>query len=273
MSAGYDIPLIIAHRGASAHAPENTLAAFERALEEGAEGVEFDVRLTRDGEAVVFHDPTLKRTGRREEAILALTAEELAAVDIGSWFNHKRPARADPEFEKERVATLAAVLDRLKDFTGLIYIELKCDPGRVEELCVAVCRVIANSPLLPRMIVKSFDLSAIPHIRRICPRVQTAALFGARIMTAMRKETRIIRAAKAAGAHQISLHYSLATRKLMEMARREGLPVTIWTVDNKRWVKKGAELGLKAIITNDPAQMIREKRDKNGQHHLRDSGG
>lgn len=259
MSPAGETPLIIAHRGASAHAPENTLAAFKRAVEVGSEGIEFDVRLTRDGEAVVFHDATLKRTGGRKEAVLAMTAEELGTIDIGSWFNKKRPASADPAFKTERVATLGQTLEQLNDFKGLIYVELKCDAGKIEELCKAVCRVINGSALLPHMIVKSFELSAIPHIRRLCPDVQTAALFSAKIMTAIRKERRIIQAAKTAHAHQLSVHYSLATRALMEMARRSNMPVTIWTADHPRWVKKGTELGLKAIITNDPAKLLAQK--------------
>lgn len=259
MKTGETAPLIIGHRGASALAPENTLAAFKRAIADGAEGLEFDVRLSRDGEAVVFHDATLKRTGRRAAAVIDLTAAELGEVDIGSWFNRKFPARSNPEFAKEIVSTLAAVLDFLRDFKGLIYVELKCDAGKVEELCRTVCGVIGGSHLLPQIIVKSFELSAIPHIRRLCPEVQTAALFGARLMTALQKDARIIGAAKAVDAHQISVHYSLATKRLMGMA--EGLPVTIWTADNPRWARRGTELGLRAIITNDPRRLLEKKKE------------
>jgi glycerophosphoryl diester phosphodiesterase len=260
------IPLIIAHRGASAYAPENTLAAFRRAAHDGAEGVEFDVRLTRDGETVVFHDATLRRTAGRDGAISELTLAELRTVDAGSWFNRRRPSRANPDFANETISSLAETLDLLKDFPGLIYVELKCGPGGVEELCEAACALIARSPLLPRIIVKSFELGAIPLVRRLCPNVQTAALFGAKLMNAMRKETRIIQAAKRVEAHQVSVHYSLATRGLMKKAAREELPVTIWTADNPRWVRRGAELGLKAIITNDPARMLQEKREIEKAH-------
>lgn len=260
MRSGSIIPLIIAHRGASAFAPENTLGAFKRAIEDGAEGIEFDVRLTIDGEVVVIHDASLRRTGLREGSISEMTSAELGRIDAGSWFNLKYPLRAVPEFANETVPTLTATLELLKNFHGLIYIELKSGPGMVEKLCGAVCRVIEVSPLLPQMIVKSFDLSAIPHIRRLCPEVQTAALFTARVMTVLRKETRIIRAAKTVGAQQISVHYSLATGGLTKIAGREGLPVTVWTVDHPRWIKRGAELGLKAIITNDPGRMLEEKR-------------
>jgi glycerophosphoryl diester phosphodiesterase len=254
-------PKIIAHRGSSAHAPENTLAAFELAVAGGAEGIEFDVRLTRDGEAVVIHDADLKRTGLRKGIVSGMTAAELAEVDVGTWFNRKHPAKNDPVFAKERVAALAAALERLKDFPGLIYIELKCEPAGARELCEAVCRVIRDSPRLSQMIVKSFELGAIPIIRELCPGIQTAALFGARLMNALRKETRIIRAAKAVGAHQISVHYSLATRRLVSRASEARLPVTIWTADSPRWVERGAKLGLKAIITNDPARLLARKRE------------
>jgi glycerophosphoryl diester phosphodiesterase len=255
------LPLIVAHRGSSAHAPENTLAAFELAVAGGAEGIEFDVRLTRDREAVVIHDADLKRTGFGEGIVSGMTAAELAGVDVGTWFNRKHPAKRNPVFAKETVATLASALELLKDFPGLIYIELKCEETGAGDLCEAVCRVVRDSPVLPQIIVKSFELSAIPIIRELCPEVQTAALFGAKLMNALRKDARILRAAKAVDAHQISVHYSLATRRLVSRANEAGLPVTIWTADSPRWVERGARLGLKAIITNDPARLLARKRE------------
>jgi glycerophosphoryl diester phosphodiesterase len=253
------LPLIVAHRGASAHAPENTLAAFELAAAGGAEGIEFDVRLTRDREAVVTHDVDLKRTGLSEGLVSGMTAAELAEIDVGTWFNKKHPAKSNPVFVKERVVSLAAALERLKDFSGLIYIELKCEEPGARELCEAVCRVIPDSRALPQIIVKSFELSAIPILRELCPEVQTAALFGAKLMNALRKNARIIRTAQAVDAHQISVHYSLATRRLVSRANEAGFPVTIWTADSPRWVERGARLGLKAIITNDPTRLLARK--------------
>lgn len=261
MNAGPNLPLIVAHRGSSAHAPENTLAAFRRAMADGAGGIEFDVRLTADGQAVVIHDDGLRRTGRIDRKVSGMTASELADADVGSWFNLKYPARANPEFAGERVATLSAVLDLLKDFPGLIYIELKCERESIRELCESVCRVVRDSPLLPQIIVKSFELSAIPVVGELCPEVQTAALFGARVINALRKRSRIIEAAKAVRARQISVHYSLATRGLARAAQEAGLPVTIWTVDNPRWVERAAVLGLKAVITNHPALLLARKRE------------
>ena len=153
-------PLIIAHRGASALAPENTLAAFQKAIADGAEGLEFDVRLSKDGAVVVFHDATLERLTARKDLVSNLTAEELQKIDVGSWFNQHKPNRSNDDFSKEMIPTLRQLLDFLKDFKGLIYIELKCRDSEVEKLSKAVCAVISDSPLLPNMIVKSFQLSA-----------------------------------------------------------------------------------------------------------------
>jgi glycerophosphoryl diester phosphodiesterase len=250
-------PLIIGHRGSSAWAPENTLAAFRLAVEQGADGVEFDVRLSKDGQAVVIHDSTLERTAGLPLKVADLRAEELSKIDVGSWFNERRPGKAHRAYKNETVPTLERVLDLLKDFRGLIYIELKCKESDVERLSMEVCRVIAHSPLLPQMIVKSFKLGVIPRVRIACPQVQTAALFAPKIMRYLRKGKHLVRIAEEFGADHISLHYSMVTRKLMRKVERSGLKVTIWTTDKDRWVRRGTRLGLFAIITNDPAKLLR----------------
>lgn len=246
-------PLIIGHRGASAYAPENTLAAFRLAIDAGADGVEFDVQLAKDGVPVVIHDATLDRTGDRSGRVADLTSKQLAKIDVGSWFNKKFPNRAQTEFSKETVPTLAQVLDLLKDTEGLIYIELKCGAADYKQLATAVCEVIRSSPLLPQMIVKSFKLAAIPVVRFHIPEVQTAALFEPTIMDFLRRRKHILAIAHEFGAHQISLHYSLVTRKLVLLANEAKMPVAIWTADDPKWKKRSAELGIKALITNDPA--------------------
>lgn len=254
-------PLIIAHRGASALAPENTRAAFRKAIADGADGLEFDVRLAKDGAVVVFHDATLRRLSNRKNLVSSLTAEELREIDVGSWFNRRKGPLSDEDFSDERIPTLADLLDFLKDFKGLIYIELKCREAETEKLSKAVCRAISGSPLRPQMIVKSFQLEVIPHIRRLCPDVKTAALFAPKIMTLLRKEKRLINIADELGADMVSVHFSLATRKLLKKAEKKELPVTIWTADNPRWVKRACDLGLFAVITNNPAALL-AKRDE-----------
>lgn len=261
MSNDNNPPLIIAHRGASAIAPENTAAAFRKAIKDGAEGIEFDVRLTSDGEAVVFHDADLKRIAGRDEKIIDLSSEELRKIDAGSWFNRVLPRIANEQFSDERIPTLRDVLNLLKDFRGLIYIELKCKEREVEPLVKAVCREISASHLLPQIIVKSFRLQVIPEIRRVCENVTTAALFAPKIMTMLRKEKYLLKIAQEFRADQISLHYTLVSRKFMEKAEKREFPITVWTVDNPRFLKRAIDLGIKAIITNNPAVLLEKKQE------------
>ena len=249
-------PLIIGHRGASAHAPENTLVAFQMAIDAGADGVEFDVRLASDGVPVVIHDATLTRTGSRDEKVADLTSKQLAKIGVGSWFNTKFQKLSNPAFASETVPSLAQVLELLKDSDGLIYIELKCGDTDYAALAKAVCDVIRDSPLLPQIIVKSFKLAAIPDVRHQLPEVQTAALFEPKIMDFLRRRKHILAIALELGASQISLHHSLITRKLVALATEAKIPVTIWTIDNPKWLGRCRKLGISAMITNDPKSLI-----------------
>ncbi len=250
------VPLIIGHRGASALAPENTLAAFRLAIESGADGLEFDVQLSKDGIPVVIHDATLERTGRRPHAVAELTARELRETDVGTWFNLKRPKLARPEYSLETVPTLASVLELCGGFSGPIYIELKVNVPDYHALAAAVCEVIRDSPMLGRMIVKSFRLGAIPIVRHYLPQVQTAALFEPSIMTILRRRRHMIAIAREFGAQQISLHHSLASRKLAALAAEARMPVTVWTADSPKWIKRCRRRGINALITNDPKRLL-----------------
>lgn len=255
------MPLIIAHRGASKHAPENTFAAFKRAIDTGADGIELDVRLAKDGVAVVFHDSSLKRIAGRKGKISHLTSTELGGIDAGSWFNRTAPKLADPAYTNESVPTLTKTLEFLKGFKGLIYVELKCKEGESERFAKAVCDVIRSSELLPKIVVKSFRLSAISHVKNFCPSVRTAALFAPKIMNILRKDKQLLNLAEEAGADEISLHFTLATRKLMKKASKRNFRVIIWTADHPRWIRRALKLGFAAIITNDPARLLERRRE------------
>ncbi len=253
-------PLIIAHRGASAHAPENTLAALQMAVETQADGVEFDVRLAKDGVPVVIHDETLARTALRKGKIADFTSVELGKIDVGSWFNTKYSKRANSAFGRETIPTLAQAMQQLHGFGGLIYIELKVCDGVFRELSEAVCGIINKSPILPQIIVKSFKLAVIPEVRNHIPDIQTAALFEPTILDYLRRRRHIIARARECGADQISLHRSLITPKLASLASELQMPVTVWTVDDPAWLKRCRKLGIKALITNDPVKMLNARR-------------
>ena len=254
------IPLIIAHRGASALAPENTLAAFQKAIEMGAEGVEFDVRLAKDGVPVVFHDANLRRIGQKAGFVSDFTSEELQNLDVGSWFNLKNPKKADDGFSAETVPTLARLLEFLSDYNGLIYVELKHKAEETEALVEAVSRIIRQTNLLPKIIVKSFDLEAIYRMRRLIPEVRSAALFAPKIFTMLDKEKRLLKEAREAEADEISIHYSLATQSFIKKAKQNGFSTTIWTVNSLVWIRRAQDLGINTIITNNPAKLLAQRQ-------------
>lgn len=255
------LPLIIAHRGASALAPENTLAAFQKAIEDRADGLEFDVRLAKDGVPVVFHDATLRRVAKKNLYVNSLTAEELQTVDVGSWFNTKNPRKANYRFSGETIPTLAQLLDVLEDYKGLLYIELKCKDHEINALVEAVTKIIRRSKLFPNITIKSFKLEAIAQTNRLLPEVRTAALFAPKIMTILRKQARLIDKAQECRADELSLHYSLATQKLVGKAKEFGFPTIIWTADHPVWVKRSYDIGIRAIITNNPARLLAKRME------------
>ncbi len=256
-----NFPLIIAHRGASALAPENTLAAFRKAIEDGADGIEFDVRFTKDRVPVVIHDAKLERLGRREGRVSRYTSQELQALDVGSWFNDKNPHKSSGKFSLETVPTLESLLEFLSGYKGLLYIEMKCRESETDSLADIVCRTIRHSDLLPQIIVKSFNLKAVSQMRRLLPEVRTAALFAPKILDILRKKKRLLQKAQECEADEISIHFSLATEKFVRRAAGENLPVTIWTANNPVWVKRAVNLGINAIITNNPARLLAAREE------------
>ena len=242
-------PLIIGHRGASRFAPENTMAAFELAIEAGADGIEFDVRLARDGVPVVIHDADLRRTGSLDGKVGDLTSAELGRVDVGSAF--------DPKFAGQYVPRLEDVLARFAGFEGLFYIELKCGKRDGEALASAVCDQIRRLQVQSRVIVMSFDLRAIASVKNHLPNVQTAFLLGLEVRRYFRYRRHMIDLALKHGSDQIAVHRSLVTKGLLKEAISNSLPVAVWTVNDPRWVSRGRSLGITSLITDDPARMKR----------------
>jgi len=252
-------PLIIAHRGASALAPENTFAAFQKAIDDGADGIEFDVRLAKDGVPVVFHDSTLNRTAKIEGRVSDFTSEELSKIDVGSWFNRAFPKRGGERFSAETVPTFEQLLIFLSDYKNLIYVELKGNNAAIPALAETVCRLIGKANLLPNIIVKSFNLEGIRVVKETLPEVRTAALFEPKILTILRRKKRILEAARKYNADEISIHRSMATEKFVRQARENGFSTVIWTADNPVWVKRALDFGITAIITNNPARLLAER--------------
>lgn len=258
LSAGAtkQLPLIIGHRGASALAPENTLVAFERAMRDGADGIEFDVRLARDAVPVVIHDANLRRTGLRAGDVASLTSRELSEIDVGTWFNLRHPALSRDEYTRANIPLLSEVFELFRDCSARLYVEMKCDAvneGRA--LAQAVAQLVRDYSLFESVVVESFTHESIAEIKRLDARLRTAALFEPSLARPFPSTRKIIERAVEFSADEIALHRTLAGRRIAQEAARRGMRTVVWTVDNPSWAQRAKRYGVHAIITNNPALM------------------
>lgn len=242
-----DRPLNFAHRGASYEAPENTLAAFLLAGELGADGIEFDVQLSKDGEVVVIHDFTLDKTTDGQGLVRDKTLGELKELDAGSWF--------DPAFAGLRIPTLPEVLEAVGRRL-LLNIELKTDGWRDKGLAAAVVRAIEENQLLDRVIVSSFNPLALRLVKQLNPWIPTGLLHAPDSSPLLRRPwiRHLIRV------EALHPHYSLADTRYVRQAKRQGYRVHVWTVDDPADMWQLMRRGVDAIITNRP-DLLRQVRE------------
>lgn len=232
--------LNLAHRGASAAAPANTLAAFRLAAEMGADGVELDVQLSRDGEAVVIHDFNVDSTTDGQGAVRKMTLAQLKALDAGSWF--------DPAFAGERVPTLQEVFDAVGHCL-LINVELKSLPGRSPGLEVEVVRLVEDNNLMHRVIVSSFNPLALRKVKQLNPNVPTALLYGPDQPLPLRRAW-----LASLTPHEFRHpHHSMVDEPFMIWARQRGYRVNTWTVNEPDEMRRLLALGVDGIITDHPS--------------------
>jgi len=249
-------PLIIAHRGASAVAPENTLAAFARALRDDAGGIELDVRLSSDSVPVVIHDATL-RSRLRKRFVSRMTAEQLRQVDVGSWFNRRHRELARLEYTRQTIPTLEdtfALVANHPNKRSIVYVELKCGQSKKsnDRLADATLNVVRRQRMAERVVVISFNHRAVARVKELEPTIRTGALFGPR-KAALKSANSIITSALRSGADEILLHHRIAMKQIVTLARERGLLPVVWTVDSLKWMERARLLGVHAIMTNNPA--------------------
>lgn len=257
-------PLIIGHRGASALAPENTLAAFSRAFDDGADGVELDVRLARDGVPVVIHDASLLRSNLRKSRVAGLTSEKLGQTDVGSSFNRRHRPLARVQYMKQTVPTLEEVFKLMANSSRqntVCYVEMKAARKKKSNLSLAaaVVETIQRHSFHNRVIVISFNLPAIAAAKEIDPAIRTGALFGPR-QRAIKSAHRIITETLECDAEEILLHYLIAKRRILGMALEANLNPVVWTVDDPTWIAHAHESRVHALMTNNPAKMLLKLR-------------
>ena len=228
-------PHVIAHRGASADAPENTIAAFELAFEQGADGIELDVHLSADEQPVVIHDFTLERTTDGVGPVSERSVRELKRLDAGGW--------RDRRFRGQRVQTLQEVLERFRD-RARFWIELKGGsalyPG-IEERVVSMVEIY---DVVDRVLVQSFDLAAIARVRTLNREIPVGALLAQSPL-----DGDLLRAGAAdaicPGAHLLS-------EDLLGEIRGAELDCYVWTVNEPAQMDRLVEWGVTGIITDRP---------------------
>lgn len=217
-------PQVIAHRGASAYAPEHTFAAYDLALAQGADALELDVRVTAAGELLVIHDATLRRTTGDPRAVAELTAADLAGID---------PAVRPP--------TLGGVLDRYGTDTRWL-VELK-DPTTISEHGVAAA--LTERGLQHSAVVQSFDGGALRRMRQTTPSLEVSPLLW---RTPTSRRLRSI----ATFASGVGVRHACVDLTLLLRARAQGLCVRAWTPNAPADIARVAELGVEGVITDVP---------------------
>ncbi|MCA9267771.1 MAG: hypothetical protein KDA41_04845 [Planctomycetales bacterium] len=235
--------LVIGHRGAARHAPENTLVSFREAAKAGADVVELDYMLTSDAVQVVFHDKTLDRTtdapavlGRRGLAIHDVTAAELRRLDAGRWF--------DPRYAGARAPTLAEALDLIqKDRVTMI--ERKEGPA---DACIELLR---QKELVDKVVIQAFDWDYIADARKLAPSAVLGCLGNKELSPARIKQI------QAAGAQLIGWSDNDVNAAFIKTAHAAGLKVWVYTVNSPARAKQLVAGGVDGIISDDPGLMVR----------------
>lgn len=222
-----------AHRGASGQAPENTLGALARAVALGADLAEIDVRLTADGQLAVIHDATLERTTSGSGRVAEHTLAELQALDAGSWFG--------PQWRGERVPSLDEVLAFARGRLPL-NLELKPD-GPPQQLLDAALQALERHDATDHCVVTSFDADLIDELKARAPAQAAGYIFGAGELPGW---------AFSAKVEVLSAEHTLVDAAFCEFATAAGKAVHVWTVDEPAAMRRFADLGVDAVITNHP---------------------
>jgi glycerophosphoryl diester phosphodiesterase len=228
--------VVIAHRGASALAPENTLAAVREAIDAGADWIEIDVQESADGTVFVFHDSDFKRVGGPARPIWTLHDEELAAIDIGSW--------KSPAFSAERTPRLADVLALCKGRAGVL-IELKYY-GHSQRLEERVVEAVEAAGMAGEVMVMSLSHDGVRKIRELRPDWRVGLLSSVALGNVTKLDLDFL-----------GLNARTTSRKLVRQAHRRGVQVHVWTVNDPVDMSTLLARGVDGLITDDPAMARR----------------
>ncbi len=233
-----DRTLVFAHRGASAYAPMNTLPAFELAAAQGADGIELDVHLTRDGRVVVIHDFTVDSTTDGHGRVAEMSLADIKRLDAGAWFG--------AAFAGVRVPTLDEVFAEV-GHRVLINVEIKSEGGASPDLEQAVAAIIERSSMKERIIVSSFNALVLTHFRNAMPDVPIGFLYDTAAKDVLQTLQDTGLTVEALHPHHLRLDAGL-----MVLARTRGWWVNTWTVNDPQRAAELRDLGVNVVMTDYP---------------------
>ena len=244
-----DRPLVFGHRGGSRLAPENTIAAFDRAVAEGADGLELDVRLSKDGQVMVCHDARVDRTSNATGAIADMTASELARVDAGYRFT---PGDLSYPFRWRGVGvpTLGEVLARHPRHP--VIVEMKDNTRALAEATVEVVRAARATD---RVCLGAFPNAVMRHARREGPEIATSASSGEVLRAMLSGRLGVLPPRRRYEALQVPERRGrvrVVTPRFVRVAGRARVPVQVWIVDREEDLRRLLDWGVQAIITDRP---------------------
>jgi glycerophosphoryl diester phosphodiesterase len=241
-------PVIFAHRGASAHAPENTIAAFELAVAQQADGIELDVKLTSDGHVVVHHDATVNRTTNGQGKLKDLSLAELKKLDAGSSFSE--------QFRGETIPTLEEVFEAVGGRT-FINIELTNYNTPRDQLVETVCMLVKKHQMQKRILFSSFFAGNLSRARSYLPDVPTGLLAFNGVLGAWARSFGFV-----FGKYQ-ALHPYLKDMTQQEVLRVHRLKrrVHVWTVNAQEDMRRLFGWGVDAIFTDDPQLAVKVRAE------------
>ena len=230
--------LIQAHRGSTTRHPENTLEAFSAAIKQGADGIELDVHLSKDGEIIVAHDARLERISNGEGYINDYTLEELKSLDIG-WFSLDRDAY--------RIPTLSEVFSLVKPSGLFVNVELKTTERLHPDLPAKLLALAREYAMEERVIYSSFNHYSLKQIKALNPKARIGLLYELGMVDPWVY-------AKYVGADAIHPHYFViaALPETVKRCHEHGIEVNVWTVDEPEAVKLMLKCAVDGIITNKP---------------------
>lgn len=237
---------VIAHRGASYYRPENTMAAFDLAFEQGADGIETDLHLSKDGVPVLIHDATVDRVGNKKGAVNRFTYQELKEIDVGSWF--------DSKYKNERIISLSDFLEWNKDKRLLLNLELKAGKTAYPSFEQKVYDEVIKHDMLKEVFISSFNLDMLKTVRDINESITVAAL-------SSKYSQDLLKTCQDLHFNGVHLNYKSINKDVVRQFHDKEMYVATYTVNDPHNMEKCMRDNCDMLITDRPDLAIEQRQN------------